>query len=203
MKILSKISMLFFLVLFIAVGLFLVAVGLKLIPSESILNALDYIYAARDLRIGIFGVGALLIFISVAAYQFTIVRIHQQKNIAFNNPDGQVSISLSAIEEFIRRIGSSLPEVKDLKADCIATKKGIDISTKIIFWSDTNIPEVTEKIQSLIKTRVQEMLGIDEPIIVKVHVTKIANREEAKISKKGKEKEDVSIPFRGMEYRND
>lgn len=203
MKILSRISMLFFLILFIFIGIFLIAVGLKLIPSESILNALDYIYAARDLRIGIFGIGVLLILISIAAYQFTVVRIHQQKNIAFNNPDGQVSISLSAIEEFIRRIGSSLPEVKDLKSDCIATKKGIDIATKIVFWSDANIPESTEKIQSLIKTRVQEMLGIDEPIIVKVHVTKIAAREEAKKSKAEKEKEDVSIPFRGMEYKDD
>ncbi len=203
MKILSRISMLFFLILFIFVGLFLIAVGFKLIPSESLLNALDYIYAARDLRVGIISIGTLLIFISFAAYQFTIVRIQQQKTIAFNNPDGQVSISLSAIEEFIRRIGTALPEVKDLKSDCIATKRGIDISTKIVFWSDANIPDATEKIQGLIKTRVQEMLGIDEPIIVKVHVTKIAAREEAKGPKKEKEKEDVSIPFRGMEYRND
>lgn len=203
MKILSRISMLFSLILFVSVGLFLIAIALKFISCESILNALDYIYAARDLRTAIFIMGILLIFISTAAYQFTIVRIQRQKNIAFDNPDGQVSISLSAIEEFIKRIGSSLPEVKELKSDCIATKRGIDISTKIVFWSDANIPEATEKIQGLIKTRIQEMLGIDEPIIVKVHVTKIATREEAKTSKKEKEKEDVSIPFRGMEYRND
>lgn len=201
MKILSRISMLFFLVIFVSVGLLLIAVALRLIPSESILNALDYIYAARDLRVGIFTIGVVVIFISIATYQFTAVRIQRQKNIAFDNPDGQVSISLSAIEEFIRRIGFSIPEVKDLKSDCIATKKGIDISTKVVFWSDANIPEVTERIQSLIKGRVQEMLGVDEPIIIKVHVTKIATREEATQPKK--EKEDVRMPFSGMEYRND
>lgn len=203
MNILNKISMLFFLIIFVAVGAFLVALAFGVIKSEPMLNVLDYVNSSMNLRMSIGLIGALLILISFASYQFTVARIQRQKNIAFNNPDGQVSISLSAIEEFIRRIGSSLPEVKDLKSDCIATKKGIDISTKIVFWSDANIPEATEKIQGLIKTRVQEMLGIDEPIIVKVHVTKIVSREEAKQLKEKKEKEDVSLPFRGMEYRND
>ena len=91
-----------------------------------------------------------------------------------------------------------------MKSDCIATKKGIDISTKVIFWADANIPEATEKIQGLVKAKIQEMLGIDEPIIIKIHVTKIATRPEAKPAvKKGKEKDDVSIPFGGFDYRNE
>lgn len=203
MNILNRITMLFFLVIFTAIGLFLLLVSVKYIQSEPLLNALDYIYASMNLRVGLAVVGALLILISVAAYQFTVARIERQKNIAFNNPDGQVTISLSAIEEFIKRIGSSLPEIKELKSDCIATKKGIDISTRVIFWSDANIPEATEKIQGLIRTRIQEMLGIDEPIIVKVHVTKIAARQEIKQAKKEKDKEDLRMPFSGMEYRND
>jgi len=203
MNILNRITMLFFLVIFVAIGLFLLLVSVKYIQSEPLLNALDYIYASMNLRMGVAIVGGLLILISIAAYQFTVARIERQKNIAFNNPDGQVTISLSAIEEFIKRIGSSLPEIKELKSDCIATKKGIDISTRVIFWSDANIPEATEKIQGLIRTRIQEMLGIDEPIIVKVHVTKIAARQETKQPKKEKDKEDLRMPFSGMEYRND
>ncbi len=204
MNILNRISMLFFLIIFVTIGIFLILISAKWIQSEPILNALDYIYNSMNLRVGIAIVGALLILISVASYQFMAARIEKQKNIAFNNPDGQVTISLSAIEEFIRRIGTSLSEVKELKSDCIATKRGIDISTRVIFWSDANIPEATEKIQSLIRTRVQEMLGVDEPIIVKIHVTKIAARQEPKqFIKKGKDKEDVSLPFGGMDYRND
>lgn len=205
MNILNRITMLFFLVIFVAIGLFLLLVSVKFIQSEPLLNALDYIYASMNLRVGVAVVGGLLILISIAAYQFTVARIERQKNIAFNNPDGQVTISLSAIEEFIKRIGSSLPEIKELKSDCIATKKGIDISTRVIFWSDANIPEATEKIQGLIRTRIQEMLGVDEPIIVKVHVTKIAARQEPRQSKKekDKDKEDLRMPFSGMEYRND
>jgi uncharacterized alkaline shock family protein YloU len=194
----------FFLIVFITIGLFLIAVSIRSVESEPIMNALDSINASTTLRIGVGAVGFLLIVISWASYQFTVARIQRQKNIAFNNPDGQVSISLSAIEEFIRKIGSSLPEVKEMKSDCIATKKGIDISTKVIFWADANIPESTEKIQGLVKSKIQEMLGIDEPIIIKIHVTKIATRPDAKpVAKKGKDKDDVSLPFGGFDYRNE
>lgn len=202
MNVLNRITMLFFLVVFIMIGLFLMAVSIKSVQSEPVLNALDSINSSMTLRVGVGVVGFLLIVISWTAYQFTVARIQRQKNIAFNNPDGQVSISLSAIEEFIRKMGSSLPEVKELKSDCIATKKGIDISTKVVFWADANIPESTEKIQSLVKAKIQEMLGIDEPIIVKIHVTKIATRPEPKpIVKKGKD--DVSLPFGGIDYRDE
>ncbi|MFA5338769.1 MAG: alkaline shock response membrane anchor protein AmaP [Candidatus Omnitrophota bacterium] len=204
MKILNRLTMMFFLIVFITIGLFLIAVSIRSVESEPIMNALDSINASTTLRIGVGAVGFLLIVISWASYQFTVARIQRQKNIAFNNPDGQVSISLSAIEEFIRKIGSSLPEVKEMKSDCIATKKGIDISTKVIFWADANIPESTEKIQGLVKSKIQEMLGIDEPIIIKIHVTKIATRPDAKpVAKKGKDKDDVSLPFGGFDYRNE
>jgi len=204
MNILNRITMLFFLAVFITIGFFLIAVSVRSVESEPVMNALESINSSMTLRVGIGVVGFILIVVSWASYQFTIARIQRQKNIAFNNPDGQVSISLSAIEEFIRKIGSSLPEVKEMKSDCIATKKGIDISTRVIFWADANIPESTEKIQSLVKVKIQEMLGIDEPIMIKIHVTKIATRPEAKpVLKKGKDKEDVSLPFGGFDYRNE
>lgn len=204
MNILNRVTMLFFLVIFITIGLFLIAVSVQSIKSEPILNVLDSINSSMTLRVGVGVVGFLLVAISWATYQFTAGRIQRQKNIAFNNPDGQVSISLSAIEEFIRKVGSSLPEVKEMKSDCIATKKGIDISTRVIFWSDANIPEATEKIQNLVKVKIQEMLGIDEPIMIKIHVTKIATRPESKpVVRKGKDKEDVSLPFGGFDYRNE
>lgn len=204
MNVLNRITMFFFLIVFIAIGLFLIAVSVRSVESEPVLNALDSINQSMTLRVGVGVVGFLLVIVSWAAYQFTVARIQRQKNIAFNNPDGQVSISLSAIEEFIRKIGSSLPEVKELKSDCIATKKGIDISTRVIFWADANIPESTEKIQGIVKAKIQEMLGIDEPIIVKIHVTKIATRTEPKpVVKKGKDKEDVSLPFGGVDFRGE
>ena len=71
------------------------------------------------------------------------------------------------------------------------------ITTRLVLYSDTNIPDITEKIQSMIKAKMQDMLGIEENIAVKIHIAKIAQKEEVKESKY-KEKENP--PFRGIEY---
>ncbi len=132
--------------------------------------------------------------------QITMGKIQREKTIAFENPDGQVTISLTAIEDFIKRAIRQLPEVKELKPSVRASKKGITIINRVTLYSDIHIPETTEKIQNIVKTRVQDMLGVEEPITIKVHVVKIVHKEE---SSKEPKKEDKLPQFRGsIEYGN-
>ena len=50
------------------------------------------------------------------------------------------------------------------------------------------------------KSRVQDMLGVEEPINIRVHVVKIAHKEEAP---KESKKDDKMPPYRGsIEYGN-
>ena len=143
--------------------------------------------------------GVLLVFISIMVIQITMGKIRRQKTIAFENPDGQVTISLTAIEDFIKRALKQLPEVKDLRPYVKAGKKGITIINRVTLFSDIHIPETTEKIQGIIKSRVQDMLGVEEPINIRVHVVKIVHKEES--SRDVKKDERQSPQFRGsIEY---
>ena len=88
-----------------------------------------------------------------------------------------------------------LPEVKESRPNVKAGKKGITIVNKVVLFSDINIPETTEKIQNIVKSRVQDMLGVEEPVEIQVNVTKIVHKE------KEIKKEDKTPPFRGtIEY---
>jgi uncharacterized alkaline shock family protein YloU len=67
-------------------------------------------------------------------------------------------------------------------------------------WSEAHIPEATERLQALVKSRVQEMLsGVEEPVSVRVHVAKISHRD-AKEAKGFKKEETYAPPFRGFDY---
>ena len=200
MKILSGLTLFFYTVVFLAMGMIFIAVSLNLITQETLVDAISTLYAATNIRLILGLVGLLLIFISLMVVQFTMGKIQREKTIAFENPDGQVTISLSAIEDFIKRALKQLPEVKELKPSVRAGKKGITIINKVTLFSDVHIPETTEKIQNIVKSRVQDMLGVEEPINIKVHVVKIAHKEE---SAKDVKKEEKSGPFRGsIEYGN-
>ena len=202
MRFFSGLTLFFYTLVFLLLGVLFISISLNLITQELIAEILNTIYITTNVRLVLGITGIVLIFISILALQLTMGKIKREKTIAFENPDGQVTISLSAIEDFIKRALKQLPEVKELRPSVRAGKKGIAIVNRVVLFSDINIPETTEKIQNIVKTRVQDMLGVDEPITIRVHVIKIVHKEEHKESKEAKDKQ--SSQFRGsIEYGSD
>ncbi len=200
MKIISGLTLFFYTVVFLMLGGLFIAISLGLIPMSVMTESLGYLYASTNARLTIGITGILLVFISILVAQLVMGKIQREKTIAFENPDGQVTISLNAVEDFIRRAMKQLPEVKELRPNVRASKKGVLIINRVTLFSDVHIPDVTEKIQNIVKGRVQEMLGIDEPINIKVHVVKIVHRED---HGDHKAKEEKAAPFHGIEYGRD
>jgi uncharacterized alkaline shock family protein YloU len=204
MKFIHGITRFFYTLILTLLGACLILIALNLIPKETFLDAINLIYVTPNLRLITGLTGLVLIAFSLLIIQVVLGRMERDKTIAFENPDGQVTVSLSAIEDFMKRLGHQIPEVKELKPKVSATKKGIIVNAKLTLYSETSIPNITEKIQSIVKNRVQDMLGIEEAIVVKVHINKLAAKEESR-KKKSKQrpetKEEAGTPeFRGIEY---
>lgn len=201
MKILYGIVIAIYTLIFLTLGMFLLAVALHFKGVIDMGSIELYIRSLPDTYfwIATFAGALLIILIGWSNVQMAIGKFMREKFIAFSNPDGQITVSLMAIEDFIKRAARQIEEVKELKADAIAKRGGVNISCRVVLWSDANIPDVTERIQGVVKGRVQDMLGIEGSVIVKVHVAKIVQRESRKESSR---KEAVETPgFRGIEYR--
>jgi uncharacterized alkaline shock family protein YloU len=192
MKIFSNLVFFFYTLIFLIIGACLVTVSIHAVSAESMVITLQYIYNTPQARIVTAATGLFLIIVSITFAHLTASGIQREKTIAFTNPEGRVTVSLAAIEDFIRRLITQISEIKELKPNVIASKKGVEVSTRVVLFSDTNIPEVTEKIQTVIKKRVQEMLGIEDTIKVLVHVAKIIQKEGLISAKEEKE-----APFSG------
>lgn len=177
MKMFNNLVLFFYTLIFLMIGASLIAISIHTVSLESVVVALQYIYVTPNLRVITALVGLFLIIVSIITAHLTTGKMQRGKTIAFTNPEGQVTVSLAAIEDFIRRLVSQIPEIKDLKPSVVANKRGIEVSNRVILFSDTNIPQVTERIQTLIKKRVQEMLGIEDTVNVLVHVAKIIQKE--------------------------
>lgn len=195
MRLFGSLTLFFYTLIILLVGGFFIVIATNIIPLTYLIETLGTIYSNTDVRLVLGITGGLLIFISIMVVQITIGIVKKEKTIAFENPDGQVTISLTAIEDFIKRAMKQLPEVKESRPNVRASKKGITIVNRVVLFSDINIPETTEKIQNIVKTRVQDMLGVEEPVEIQVNVVKIAHKE------KEIKKEDKTPPFRGtIEY---
>ncbi len=195
MRIFTVLGILFYATVITLIGIILIALALGLLPPQDINNTLIYLQSSLNSRVITGLSGLLLVLISFSFAQLILGRLQREKTIAFSTASGEVTIALSAVEDLIRRLTGIIPEIKELRPDVIATKKGIIVDLRVILNKEVNIPELTLRLQDIAKARIQEVLGIEEQIIVKIHVAKIVALEEKK--RREQEKESAVPPFTG------
>jgi len=197
MRIFTVLGILFYTVVVTILGATLIILSLNIVQMEDITTILTYAQFGTNARIIVGLAGALLILISFSFAQLILGRLQREKTIAFNTPSGEVTIALSAVEDLIKRLAGIIPEIKELRPDVIASKKGIIVDMRVILRSEANIPELTSRLQDITKSKIQEVLGLEEQIIVKVHVIKIITVDERDKKHKESFREEPPIPFSG------
>ncbi|MBU0758996.1 MAG: alkaline shock response membrane anchor protein AmaP [Candidatus Omnitrophica bacterium] len=175
MKIFSVVAIFIYTLLFSIVGAILIALSLRTESLDVIVKMVSSLSHADNVRLGMALTGLILIFVNISIARISLGKMHRLKTIAFDNPYGRVTVSLAAIEDYIKKLTNKMPEIKELKSSLSASKKGVEVSTRAILYSGYNIPEITEKIQNAIRIKLQEMLGLEEKVTIKVDVTKIAH----------------------------
>ncbi|MDP3142541.1 MAG: alkaline shock response membrane anchor protein AmaP [Candidatus Omnitrophota bacterium] len=201
MRFFTFVGVVFYTLVLCLIGGLILSFSMHLIQIQDVEHILQAIYNFNDLRITTGIIGALLIILSFSFARLILGRMQKERTIAFENPSGMVTVSLSAVEDLVRRLTTQIPEIRDSRPEVIATKKGIEMDLRIVLRSEVNIPELTLKLQELIKTRIQEILGVEESVAVRIHVAKIVGEEEDRGKRrKGnaiEEKEEPTVPFQG------
>ena len=67
----------------------------------------------------------------------------------------------------------------------------------MILRSEANIPELTNRLQEMAKVKIQEVLGIEDEIIIKIHVAKIISKEDRERRNKNQQQPESVVPFSG------
>ncbi|MDP8259687.1 MAG: alkaline shock response membrane anchor protein AmaP [Candidatus Gygaella obscura] len=198
MRFLTIVGVIFYAAALCIVGALLIAFSQQLITPVQITDAVNFISQDNNLLYVAFFLGIILIFVAIVFAQIILGKIERERSIAFNNPSGPVIISLSAIEDLIKRLTNSIFEIKESRPYVVKTKKALEVYLRITLRYETNIPELTTKLQELIKSKLQEILRLEDPITVKIHVQKIILSDER--NKKELVKDSGAVPFQG--YKN-
>ena len=186
---------------FLVIGAILILLSINLFASDEVTKVVNYIYNEPNVKLALGVIGGIFIFGGLLTAHISLGKLQMEKTIAFENPEGQVTVSLSAIEDYIKKSVRHIKEVKEMRSNVTATKRGINILCKAAIFDDSNIPEITEKLQGIVKSKVRDMLGVDETINTKIHVTKISSRGKGEAPAPAKEYEETSrrMPFGGIE----
>jgi len=124
MKLMVRLGVMFYCVVTMLVSCFLGMIALKLMPLDEMVMILAGVNENLQVRL-IMGLVAILLILKAYTFAKVIYGDQQKgKNIAFDNPEGRVFVSLVAIEDLVRRELSSLEEIKEVRAGVTAKKNG-------------------------------------------------------------------------------
>ena len=196
MKLLTHLAVLFYVTIILFLGCFILLFVLNAVDFPYLVKVLKVAYTDRNLRIILGGIALIMLVKNFVYAQAISDRKQREKTIAFDNPSGRVTVSLMAMEDLVRRVALRSPEVKDIKTNIIANKRGLDVSARLTLKSDVNIPDITSQLQETIKRKIQDTIGLEEPVNVRMHVMKIAV-DDLKTKSFEKAAPERSMPFQG------
>lgn len=196
MNLLKRFGAIIYLVLMVAVGGVFIALGLKLCNPDICLGLSDEVVKTVGGQIIFIFVGGIVFMTGVIVPYKVEKKLQKKRTVRFQNPDGEVMVSLSAIEDYVRKIAKSIPEIKDIKSTVDISRKGIDITAAVAISAGANIPKITEKIQLEVKNKIRVMLGSEEELNTKIFIKKIARQDVPEASEKKEEASGTAIPYR-------
>lgn len=125
---------------------------------------------------GMLLLGLIVIFVAVQ-------NVRPEQAISIQNPEGEVRITFGAIEELLKKASCRIEGIGELKPKVNAGKKGLEIYNRISVEAGASIPEITTRIQDVIKAQIKGVLGIDEIGTIRTYVNKIITEETDKDEK--------------------
>jgi len=185
-----------YMLLMAAVGAVFIVLGLKICDPELCLELFDKITATMSGQIVFTVIGGIFLVTGAVLTYRMEKALRKKRTVAFQNSDGEVMVSISAIEDYVRKIAKNIPEIRDIKSSVDVSRKGINIVAAVSISAGTNIPLITEKIQMEVKNKIQVMLGVEEKMNIKIFVRKIARQDAQNEREKMEEMSSSAIPYR-------
>jgi len=146
---------------FIAIGISLLDVYFEkfythaeLIPQiEEFITNDKYIIISA---VALLAIPLLYIFINLCG-------IRKESFLKYNTNEGEILISVFAVEDFIKKIARNFREIKDVYPSItLKGKDSLEVKIKLKIWSGVqNLPIAIEEIQKEIRVQIQNMIGIE------------------------------------------
>ncbi len=137
----------------------------------------EFLFAAPFGRLGL----GLFFILAVAFFWVTAApaRARRDRFLSFENDSGTVSISVSAVNAFLAKLGREFAGVVNLRPDVAGSgRDAVEIQLDLTVKAGTKIQELSQLLQQRVRDSLRDSLGISEVAAVKIKIAEIVSSEE-------------------------
>ncbi|MBN1688482.1 MAG: alkaline shock response membrane anchor protein AmaP [Candidatus Omnitrophica bacterium] len=173
MKVFNFFAQIFAIFAFLTIGSFLIIVAFHILSLNDAMIKIRELYDSpwRSTQSGFIG----LLFITVGLYfaKMLVKKGRESEAIIYQSELGPVVVSVSAIEDAVKRVLKKYHLVKDWKIKTLIHTKDVEIKIRIVLWTGAKVQDLLTEIQSEIHARVSKLLSDENKLEVICDVQKI------------------------------
>lgn len=173
MKVVNAFATLFAIFAFLTLGSLLLMVALHLLAAEDAMTRIQEIYSNpwRSLQTGVLGL--LFILVGLTFAKVFLKRGREMEVIIFQGGMGPIVISVSTIEDIVRKVLKRFSLVKEWKTKTLIEGRDVEIRLRLVLWSGGDVPALLNSIQQEIRDRLRKILGPEGQLEIRCDVIRV------------------------------
>ncbi len=193
MKVINVFAQIFAIFAFLTLGSLLMIVALHVLSLEDAIFKLREVYEnpVQSLHLGFIGI--LFITVGLIFSRMLVKKGRESDAIIYQGESGPMIISVTAVEDVIKKVLKRIHMVKEWKAKTLIHGKDLEIKLRLVLWSGGGVPKLLAEIQDEIGDRLRKMLGPDNRFEILCDVQRIEDYEGDRQSQEDKNDKPVSV----------
>ena len=177
MKVVHAFVHLFAIFAFLTLGSLLVIVAFHLLSVEDAILKLREVYANPMQSIQAGFLGFLFIMVGLVFSKMLVKKGREPEALIFQSDIGPIVVSLSAVEDLVKKVLKRFHIVKEAKIKSTIRGKDIAVKLRLTLWSGGQVAELLPEIQQGIRSRCKKLLGTENKVEVTCDVQRIEDHD--------------------------
>ncbi|MDD5218523.1 MAG: alkaline shock response membrane anchor protein AmaP [Candidatus Omnitrophica bacterium] len=177
MKVVNVFAQLFAIFAFLTLGSLLIIVSFHVLSLEDALLKVQDIYCtpAKSFQVGL--TGLFFILVGLIFSKMLVKSGRNAEAIIFQSELGPIVVSVTAIEDVVKKVIKRFHLVKESKVKTIVHGKNVEIRLSLVLWSGGQVPELLSEIQDQIRSRIKKLLGTENRVEIHCDVQRIEDHD--------------------------
>ncbi|TXK83425.1 alkaline shock response membrane anchor protein AmaP [Paenibacillus sp. N3.4] len=160
-KIVDRLLLLLYSLIIFVASIFALFTASSWIPKDKAEQVLTNFYFEKSYAYTAIALSLVVLLISVRFLVLTLRPGRSQAPSIDQRTDfGDIRISIETVENLSLKAAGRTKGAKDLRSRVRVNQSGLEITIRTIVDGETSIPELTEEMQSTVKTYIEEITGI-------------------------------------------
>lgn len=160
-KIVDRLLLLLYSLIIFVASILVLFTASSWIPIEQVGQTLHNFYFEKNYAYPAIVISLVMLLISVRFLILTLRRGRAQAPSIDQRTDfGDIRISMETVENLSLKAAGRTKGAKDLRARVRVNQSGLEITLRTVVDGESSIPELTEEMQSTVKSYIEDITGI-------------------------------------------